>query len=71
MVLQKVIAALSFFGFSSVLGLHCGEQDDLTDGVGASEQHDGTVDAHAHAARGRHAVFHSGEIGRASCRERV
>ena len=25
MALQKVVAALSFFEFSSVLGLHCGE----------------------------------------------
>ena len=34
---------------------HCGEEDDLADGVGAGEHHDAPVDAHAHAARGGHA----------------
>ena len=41
--------------------LHCGEQDDVADGVCAGEEHDGAVDAHAHAACGGHAVFERGE----------
>ena len=34
-----------------VLGLHCREQDNLPNRIGAGEEHDGAVDAHAHAAR--------------------
>ena len=51
-------------GFSclgSVQRLHRGEQDDVADGVCAGEEHDRAVDAHAHAARGGHAVFEGGE----------
>ena len=44
-----------------VLGLHSGEQDNLPNRIGAGEEHDGAVDAHAHAARGGHAVFQRGE----------
>ena len=44
-----------------VLGLHRREQDNLPNRIGAGEEHDGAVDAHAHAARGGHAVFQRGE----------
>ena len=44
-----------------VLGLHSGEQDNLPNRIGAGEEHDGAVDAHAHAARGGHTVFKRGE----------
>ena len=32
-----------------VLGLHSREQDNLPNRIGAGEEHDGAVDAHAHA----------------------
>ena len=57
-MIGKVVAALRFFRLAFSQGLHGGEQDDLTDGVGAGQQHDTAVDADAHAARGGHAVFH-------------
>ena len=41
--------------------LHRGEQEHFADAVGTGKQHDATVDAHTHTARGRHAVFQSGE----------
>ena len=67
----KVTVYLDFL----VQRLHCREQQDVADGSGVGEEHDQTVDAHAHAARGRHAVLERVdevlEIGRASCRERV
>ena len=40
-----------------ILGLHRGEEDDVADALGVREQHDGTVDPHAHAARRRQPVF--------------
>ena len=43
------------------LQTHLGEEDDVPDSFGAGEDHDQTVDAHAHAAGGRHAVFQSVE----------
>ena len=38
---------------------HCGEQQYVTNGVAAGEHHYAAVDAHAHAARGRHPVLES------------
>ena len=54
---------MTFYGHRVVVllvqGFHCGEQDDFADGIVIGQQHDRTVDADAHTARGGHTVFHS------------
>ena len=40
-----------------VFRFHLGEEDDVSDAVGAGHEHDEAVDAEAQTAGGRHAVF--------------
>ncbi len=43
-------------------GPHVREQQHIADGLGIGQEHDQTIDAHAHAACGRHAVFERADV---------